>query len=84
MLYVLSLYDWIIYALNAQDGQPLWSYSTGETTSASPIVVDGVLYSARWPDSIDALNASNGRLLGHYAVQSNNELLGVMSIAVEP
>ncbi|MCI4366328.1 MAG: PQQ-binding-like beta-propeller repeat protein [Thermoplasmata archaeon] len=52
-----------ITTLSASGLKMLWSYSTGAEISASPAVVNGVVYVGSWNGYEYALNASSGSLL---------------------
>jgi glucose dehydrogenase len=47
---------------NAATLQPAWTYATRDAVSASPAVVDGVLYDGSWDGFFFALNAQTGAL----------------------
>lgn len=55
-----------VYALNAQNGAPLWTFKTGALVSSSPAVVDGVLYIGSADGKLYALNALTGAKLWSY------------------
>lgn len=42
--------------------QPAWTYATGDAVSASPAIVDGVLYDGSWDGFFFALEAQTGAL----------------------
>ena len=47
---------------NAAILQPAWTYATRDAVSASPAVVDGVLYDGSWDGFFFALNSQTGAL----------------------
>ncbi|MCK4457309.1 MAG: PQQ-binding-like beta-propeller repeat protein [Thermoplasmata archaeon] len=49
-----------VYALNASDGEVVWTVDYGWEYTASPLVVDGVVYIPFTSDRMVALHASNG------------------------
>jgi len=59
--------DGNVYALNANTGATLWSYTTAGAVDSSPAVVNGVVYFGSWDHNIYALNASTGAKLWSYA-----------------
>ena len=52
--------DNYVYALNAQSGQLLWNYKTGDKVQSSAAFSDGLVYIGSNDTSIYALNATNG------------------------
>ena len=55
-----------VYALNANTGALLWSYTTGGAVTSSPAVANGVVYVGSDDNKVYALNASTGALLWSY------------------
>jgi outer membrane protein assembly factor BamB len=55
-----------VYALNAQNGAPLWTFKTGAFVSSSPTVVAGVVYVGSGDGKLYALNARSGTKLWSY------------------
>src|SRR5215469_5467565 len=47
---------------NVAQLQPAWVFPTSDVVSASPAVVDGVVYTGSWDGYFYALNARSGRL----------------------
>src|SRR5947209_744939 len=45
---------------NVASLQPAWTYATGDAVSASPAIVDGVLYDGSWDGFFFALDAQTG------------------------
>ncbi|HXY88918.1 MAG TPA: PQQ-binding-like beta-propeller repeat protein [Candidatus Acidoferrales bacterium] len=41
--------DHNVYALDADTGAKVWSYTTGDLMASSPVVVNGVVYVGRSP-----------------------------------
>jgi glucose dehydrogenase len=52
--------DHNVYALNANTGAQLWSYSTGGNVDSSPAVANGVVYVGSDDHNVYALNARTG------------------------
>jgi parallel beta-helix repeat protein len=52
--------------LNATNGAFLWSYTTGNSVTSSPAVVDGRVYVGSLDNRVYALNATNGAFLWSY------------------
>ena len=48
------------YALNANTGDELWSYTTGGSIFSSPAVVNGVVYFGSHDHNVYALNSGTG------------------------
>ena len=46
--------------------QTLWSFNTGKAVTASPTIVDGVVYIGSWNNNTYALKASTGALIWNY------------------
>jgi parallel beta-helix repeat protein len=44
----------------------LWSFNTGKGVTASPTIVDGIVYIGSWSNNFYALNASTGALIWNY------------------
>ncbi len=65
-----------VYALNANDGSLIWKFHIGDEISASPVVVDNIVYiTAGWMgdlpgDGVYALSAENGGLIWYYDSQN--------------
>ena len=65
VLYVGS-YDGNVYALNATNGQKIWSYLTQGSVGSSPAFVNGVVYIGSGDGNVYALNAKNGARIWNY------------------
>jgi len=62
--------DHNVYALNASNGDLVWSYTTGSAVDSSPTVVNGVVYVGSDDHNVYALGASNGDLVWSYTTGS--------------
>jgi outer membrane protein assembly factor BamB len=61
----------IVYALNANDGSPVWQYTTGGlVVGDSPAVENGMVYVGSGDYNVYALNASDGTLAWKYSTGS--------------
>ena len=56
-----------VYALNARNGAPHWTFKTGAFVSSSPTVVAGVVYVGSGDGKLYAVNARTGGELWSYA-----------------
>ena len=56
----------IVYALNANTGTEVWSYTTGNAIWSPPAVVGGVVYVGSWDDNVYALSANTGAKIWSY------------------
>jgi outer membrane protein assembly factor BamB len=54
--------DHNVYALDAHEGKPIWTFRTGDVVHASPALADGVLYVGSWDGFFYALDAETGKL----------------------
>ena len=63
IVYVGSL-DHNVYALNANTGTKVWSYTTGYWVVSSPAVANGIVYVGSNDHNVYALNAKPGRRCG--------------------
>jgi polyvinyl alcohol dehydrogenase (cytochrome) len=57
--------------------QPTWSFSTGDAVSASPTVVDNVVYVGSWDGFFYALDARSGELRWKFQVDCQNAVIPV-------
>ena len=73
--------DGHVYALNAANGAKIWSYTTGNTDSSSPAVVNGVVFVGSYNGNVYALNATTGGNFGitQLAAQLGRPLLLLMA-----
>ncbi len=61
-IYIGSL-DGNVYALSADSGNIIWTFSTGQKVRATPALFDGVLYIGSWDERMYALDASTGQMI---------------------
>ena len=71
-IYVGS-HDHNLYALDAQNGQLLWSFPANGSVFNAPALDDGFLYVGSQNGIIYALDAKSGREIRHYSIPSRNE-----------
>lgn len=57
--------------------RPLWEFVTSDTISASPTVVNGILYVGSWDGFFYALNATSGALVWKFRVDCDNVIVPV-------
>lgn len=60
--------DYTVQALSGSDGTSLWSYKVEGRLNGSPVIVDGVVYVSVVEGTIYALQASDGKVLWHSAI----------------
>ena len=70
MVYVGS-WDGKLYALNATDGNYVWSFATGGEIDSSPTIAGGLVYVGSHDGEMYALNASTG-MVGYNLELHNN------------
>jgi outer membrane protein assembly factor BamB len=63
----------IAYALNATDGNQLWSHTLPEYVDSCPVVVGGVFYIGANDQNMYALNASTGTEIWRYTLNGRIE-----------
>ena len=56
-----------VYALNANTGAKLWSFTTGNTVRSSPAVANGIVYIGSDDNNLYALDANTGAKLWSYS-----------------
>jgi outer membrane protein assembly factor BamB len=66
VLYVPTM-DHILYALNAETGEVLWSADLGGALSSSPVYHEGRLYIGSLGRKVFEIDAANGQILSEYA-----------------
>jgi len=49
-----------LYALDAETGSVLWSYTTGQPIDSSPTVINGMLYVGSWDGKVYAFGLPSG------------------------
>src|SRR5947207_90493 len=62
---------------NVANLKPLWSFSTADAISASPTVVDGVIYVGSWDGFSYAINTRSGALIWKFQVDCDNTIAPV-------
>ena len=56
-----------VYALNLQNGNQIWSYTTGDQVISRPEVSAGRVFVGSWDGKLYALNIADGGLLWSFA-----------------
>jgi glucose dehydrogenase len=69
---------------NVANLKPLWAFSTADAVSASPTVVDGVIYVGSWDGFFYAINAGSGALIWKYQVDCDNTIVPVPPQCLAP
>jgi polyvinyl alcohol dehydrogenase (cytochrome) len=69
---------------NVANLEPLWSFSTADAISASPTVVDGVIYVGSWDGFFYAINARSGALIWKFQVDCDNTIAPVPPQCLAP
>jgi outer membrane protein assembly factor BamB len=64
--------------------QQKWTYATGDAVSASPTVVDGVVYIGSWDGFFYAIDASTGTLRWKFQVDCQNSIVPVPAQCLAP
>ena len=64
--------------------RPAWTFPTGDAVSASPTVVDGVVYVGSWDGFFYALAARTGRLMWTFQVDCDNAIVPVPPQCLAP
>ncbi len=73
--------------INVASGRSLkeiWSYPTGDAVSASPAVVNGVVYVGSWDGYFYALNATNGSLIWKFPIDCQNSIAPIPTQCLAP
>jgi outer membrane protein assembly factor BamB len=69
---------------NASSLQLAWSFKTGDAVSASPTVVNGVVYVGSWDGYFYALEADTGSLIWKFQVDCQNSVVPVPPQCLAP
>ncbi|MFM0632858.1 PQQ-binding-like beta-propeller repeat protein [Paraburkholderia xenovorans] len=69
---------------NVASLQPTWTFVTGDAVSASPTVVDDVVYIGSWDGYFYALDARSGGLRWKFGVDCQNSVVPVPSQCLAP
>ncbi len=67
--------DGKVYALDANTGEPRWSFFTGGPIRLAPVVAAGKVYVGADDGTVYCLDAQNGRLLWKFAAQEKQSYL---------
>jgi PQQ-like domain len=67
----------LITPSNLSSLQPAWFFQTGDVVTASPTVVDGVVYVGSWDGYFYALDANSGSLKWKFQVDCQNSVVPV-------
>ena len=73
-----------IKSSNVTSLKPLWTFPPTDTISASPTVVDGVLYVGAWDGFFYALDAESGALVWKFQVHCDNAIVPVPPQCLPP
>jgi len=69
---------------NVANLQPLWTFPTTDAVSASPTVVDDVIYVGSWDGFFYAINARSGALIWRFQVDCDNTIVPVPPQCLAP
>lgn len=69
---------------NVASLKPLWSFPTADAVSASPTVVDGVVYVGAWDGYFYALDARSGQLIWRFQVDCQSTIVPVPPQCLSP
>src|SRR5439155_13861150 len=69
--------DSLIDSTNAAFLQPAWNFPTGDAVSASPAVVDGVVYIGAWDGFFYALDAATGALKWQFQIDCDSAVVPI-------
>jgi glucose dehydrogenase len=64
--------------------KPAWDFPTEDVVTASPTVVDGVVYVGAWDGYFYALEASSGALIWKFAVDCQNTIVPIPPRCPQP
>jgi outer membrane protein assembly factor BamB len=64
--------------------QPVWDFATEDVVTASPTVVDGVVYVGGWDGYFYALDASSGGLIWKFAVDCQSSIVPIPPRCPQP
>jgi glucose dehydrogenase len=67
----------LITPSNLSSLQPAWFFQTGDVVTASPTVVDGVVYVGSWDGYFYALDANSGSLKWKFQVDCQSSVVPV-------
>ena len=68
-----------VVALNANNGNRIWNFTTGDGLLSSPTIVNGVVYISSYDANLYALNAEKGEKIWNYAADAS--FYGVTAVA---
>lgn len=74
----------LIKPANVASLKPVWDFATGDVVSASPAVVNGVLYAGSWDGYFYALNAATGALIWRFQVDCQNSIVPIPPQCLAP
>ena len=73
--------DGQLYALSADDGSMLWSYSSGEELSSAPVVSNGMVFVLSNSDTLFALDAQTGKWAWRYRREASGHEFTIHSVS---
>ncbi|MFN8574232.1 MAG: PQQ-binding-like beta-propeller repeat protein [Gemmatimonadaceae bacterium] len=76
--------DQHVYALDAADGKPAWSFATGDVVHSSPAVANGLVFVGSWDRNLYALDLKSGRERWHYTTGNDTTIYNQIGIASSP
>src|SRR5579875_619164 len=66
--------SYVIQALRAQDGTPVWNYKVKERLSGAPVIANNVVYTSIAEGAVYAFRAGDGALLWQYKVNLGSQI----------
>ena len=69
---------------NVTSMKPVWDFATGDAVSASPAVVNGIVYIGAWDGYFYALKATNGSLVWKFQVDCQNTVVPIPPQCLAP
>ena len=71
----------LINPSNVSNLKPAWDFTTEDVVTASPSVVDGVVYVGAWDGFFYALDAHSGALIWTFAVDCQTTIVAIPALS---
>jgi polyvinyl alcohol dehydrogenase (cytochrome) len=82
--HTFSNHDSSITAMNVGKLKKSWSFTVGDAISASPTIVNGVVYVGSWDGYFYAINARSGSLIWKFQVDCQNTIIPIPPQCLAP
>jgi outer membrane protein assembly factor BamB len=82
--HTFSNHDSSITAMNVGRLEKSWSFTVGDAISASPTIVNGVVYVGSWDGYFYAINARSGSLIWKFQVDCQNTIIPIPPQCLAP